>query len=298
MPARAWPGARARAGDRSRWHARARPARPATRSGRRGRRRPRPRRRRASPAAACRRSSSTLLSTRKFWPRSRSGEMPNSRSRASETCVVSSPNRRSALRSIWLASAAGSTPRSRASDLERRRHICRLVGAAAVRRRGQVGAVCLGQDALGRHAGGGGAERAGGRIGDVACKRAVVVALDRLVQAVDRAEAVQDNRHPRPLEHPEGVVVGRARMDHERHRKLVGKLDLGLEHPRLDVMRGVVAVVVEPALADRHRPWVRKQRAQRIDIAGRRRPPGGGIRRWPTPSRTAPRAPAPARGRP
>ena len=62
---------------------------------------------------------------------------------------------------------------------------------------------------------------------------------------------MQDDVDPGLLEHREGLLVGVAGVDHERLAGVVGELDLGREHPPLDVAGGVVTVEVESALAQR-----------------------------------------------
>ena len=48
------------------------------------------------------------------------------------------------------------------------------------------------------------------------------------------------------------VVVGLARMDHQRQAGLARRRDMGAEALLLRVARAVVVVIVEPGLADRH----------------------------------------------
>src|SRR5436853_7668011 len=64
----------------------------------------------------------------------------------------------------------------------------------------------------------------------------------------------------------ERVVVGRARVDHDRLPELGGKLELGGEEAALAVARRVVAVPVEPGLADRNRLRMAEQLAQLREI--------------------------------
>ena len=63
-------------------------------------------------------------------------------------------------------------------------------------------------------------------------------------------------------EHPQRVVLGGARVDHERLRRFARERDLCGERALLIGRGRAVAVVVEPGLADRDAPRVRGQRLQ------------------------------------
>ena len=60
----------------------------------------------------------------------------------------------------------------------------------------------------------------------------------------------------------ERLVVGRARVDHERLAGLARERDLRRERALLILARRAVAVEVETRLADRHAALVRGERAQ------------------------------------
>ena len=71
-----------------------------------------------------------------------------------------------------------------------------------------------------------------------------------------------------PGEQVERVVGRLARVDHERQARGARQLHLGDERAALVLARRVVALVVEPGLADRRAPWG----ARRTAPARRRRP--------------------------
>jgi hypothetical protein len=64
---------------------------------------------------------------------------------------------------------------------------------------------------------------------------------------------VHDHRAVESVQHPRSLFVGRARVDDHRLAELHGQLELDVEHPPLVVARGIVAVEVEPDLANRDR---------------------------------------------
>ena len=65
----------------------------------------------------------------------------------------------------------------------------------------------------------------------------------------------------------ERVVVGGARVDHDRLAELARERELRLEQPLLRVVRRVVAEVVEAGLADGDRLRVGEQRAELVEVA-------------------------------
>jgi hypothetical protein len=75
---------------------------------------------------------------------------------------------------------------------------------------------------------------------------------------------VQDDLEPAGVraEPRDGVLLGGARVDDERLGELAGDLDLRAEGPLLVGARRVVAVVVQPGLADRAAAGMRRELAQ------------------------------------
>src|SRR4051794_12273757 len=142
-----------------------------------------------------------------------------------------------------------------------------LVALAAARLRRQVGRVGLDQDPVLGHLRRREQQILGAGIGGVAGKRAVPAPLGRVADPLRRREAVQDHR----LVAGAGVerledLVGRGRLplgvagvDHDRQVELDRDLDLRGEGPSLLVRARVLAVEVEPGLADRPHPLVRTQ---------------------------------------
>ena len=147
---------------------------------------------------------------------------------------------------------------------------------------------------------GGGPELGRLRVGDVAGERDVPAALERRRRA-ERATRSSGGRRCRRSRAStrERVLVGAPRVDHDRLAELGGELELLLEEPPLRVVRGVVAEVVEPRLADGDGALVGEQvaRARRAARRRRRRPRAGGCRGSRRRRRPARRARAP-RGRP
>ena len=96
---------------------------------------------------------------------------------------------------------------------------------------------------------------------------------------------MEDHLHPARLlaEHRECVVLGRARVDHQRLTGLARELDVGGKRPLLIGPGRAIAVIVKPGLPDRHAALVACQRAQLGEVgvveSGRlvRVPPDRGV---------------------
>ena len=217
------------------------------------------------------------------------------------------PKTRAAFASTVASSSAYGVPRSSASASAVATTFAGSFAPPADRLRRQERGVGLDQQQLVRDLAGGRPQGLGLRVGEVAGERAVPAPLGRLGGALGRrGEAVQDHRHPdrlgaQDLERVrERLAVGRrpavADVDHERLRDPAGDPDVGLEGVPLVVAGSVVAVEVEPRLADRGDPRVRAP-APRSAPPRRRRSrstrSGGG-----RPRRTPPRAPRPPRSPP
>ena len=88
--------------------------------------------------------------------------------------------------------------------------------------------------------------------------------LEALLEPVGHREAVQDDLQALRLagERRDRVVLGRARVDDERLAELARELDLRGERALLVGARRVVAVVVEPGLADREAARVARELGQ------------------------------------
>ena len=76
---------------------------------------------------------------------------------------------------------------------------------------------------------------------------------------------MQDDRAREPGERGARVVVGRARVDHDRLAELGCQLELRREDPVLRLGRRVVAEPVEPDLPDGDRLRVALEAAQLVD---------------------------------
>ena len=146
-----------------------------------------------------------------------------------------------------------------------------LVALAPHRLRREVGAVGLREQPVGGDAARGLAQVVGVLVGDVAGERDVPASLERGVEQARRGEAVEDD----------GAVVRAAGARSVSSSAARVWMTTGLpsspasascrsNRPRLRVVRRVVAVVVEPGLADGDRPRVREQLAQLVEIARRR----------------------------
>ena len=136
---------------------------------------------------------------------------------------------------------------------QRVRNIGGAVRLAAVRDWRQIGRIGLDQEELRRDPPCGILQVGRSGIGQLPGEARVVAALDDLLDAVHHAEAMQDDRGPLGLagEHGHRVVVGRARVDDQRQADFAGQADLGDERTHLRFGSGVLAEVVQAALADR-----------------------------------------------
>ena len=141
-----------------------------------------------------------------------------------------------------------------------------LVALAAHRLRREVGAVGLGEDAVGRHLRRGEAQVDRLRERRVAGERDVPAALERRLEQVRRGEAVQHDRAGEVGERSERVGVGRARVDDGGLAGLGGDVELLREEAQLLVARRVVAEPVETGLPHRDRARVREQLAHLGDV--------------------------------
>ena len=90
-------------------------------------------------------------------------------------------------------------------------------------------------------------------------------ALERRLEQRGRREAVEHDGAVGAEQRGEGVVVGVARVDHDRLAELGRDLELGFEEAALVVVRRVLAEVVEAGLADRDGARVREQVAQLVE---------------------------------
>ena len=70
----------------------------------------------------------------------------------------------------------------------------------------------------------------------------------------------------KPAQHGERVLVGASRVDHDRQPERLGQTEVLLEEPPLRLGRGVVAVVVEPRLADGDGTLAGEQSAELRDL--------------------------------
>ena len=105
-----------------------------------------------------------------------------------------SPNARSAFSSMRRSSSDGCLLTLGREDGERVDHVGRLVAPTADGLRGQIGAVRLGQDPVGRDAGRRLPKSVGLRVRHVAGERDVVPPLERRIEQVGLREAVEDDR--------------------------------------------------------------------------------------------------------
>ena len=132
----------------------------------------------------------------------------------------------------------------------------------------EVGAVGLGEDAVGRDVRGALTQVGRLRIRDVPGKRDVVAALEGGLEERRRGEAVQDHRSLKAPQGRERVLVGRACVHDDRLAELVGEPELPLEEAELGVVRRVVAEVIEAGLADGNGSLVREEVAQLTEPLG------------------------------
>ncbi len=140
-------------------------------------------------------------------------------------------------------------PRSDVGD------VGRLVALAAKRLGREIGRVGLEQQALERHLAHRGAQLVRALEREDAAEAEVEAELERPQRQLwARAVAVDHAREAAGrhllLEDPDRVLVGIAGVDHERQPALPRGRDVDAKHPRLHVLRAVLVVVVEPALAD------------------------------------------------
>ncbi len=129
-----------------------------------------------------------------------------------------------------------------------------------MRDRGEVRAVGLDQQTIVGALGRGGADVVGALERDDPGEAEVRPSVEGASRFVGTAgEAVEDEplRDALRIEHVERVVPGVTGVDHERQADVVRQGDLGGERLALSRTGRVVVVVVEAALADRHRVGVR-----------------------------------------
>ena len=138
-------------------------------------------------------------------------------------------------------------------------HVRRLVAVLADLLRRQVRGVGLDEQPVERDALGGLRQVLRLRVRDVAGERDPPAVVEALVEPVGHREAVQHDLEPVRVLGQRGdrVVLGRARVDDERLPELARDLDVVAERALLVGARRVVAVVVEPGLADRQAAGVR-----------------------------------------
>src|SRR5215211_6620240 len=159
------------------------------------------------------------------------------------------------------------TPRSRWRR-DRRRAPRRAPRAhrPALRRGREVRAVGLDEQAVAGDLASDLAELLRARVGDVAGERNVVAAVERDRQELGRGEAVQDDGALEAFERLRRLVRGRARMNDDGFAELGRQLEVALEELALAVMRRVVAVEVEPGLADRDGALVAEELAELVEV--------------------------------
>ena len=140
-----------------------------------------------------------------------------------------------------------------------------LVRLAPARLGREVRAVGLGEKPIGGDARGALAQIGRLRVGDVAGERDVVAAFERGVEQRRRREAMQDDGAGESGERVESRPVGRPGVDDDGLAELGRQRELGLEETQLRVARRVVAVVVEPGLADRDGAVVGEQLTELVE---------------------------------
>jgi len=134
---------------------------------------------------------------------------------------------------------------------QRMEHVGRLVSLATERLRGEIGAVRLREDPVGRNDRCRIPERRGLRVRHVPCEGHVVPALGSSLQETRSRKAVQDDRAGERRQHCGRVGVGVARVDHDRQPGCRGNLELSLEERTLHLAGSAVMKVVEADLANR-----------------------------------------------
>src|SRR5581483_1603156 len=131
--------------------------------------------------------------------------------------------------------------------------------------------VRLREDSIARHARRSRAQLAGVGVRDVAGERNVVAALERDGKQVRGREAVEDDSTVETRKRCRRLVVCLPRVHDDRLPEAPGELELRLEHRSLCLPRGVVAVEVEPGLADRDSTVVAEELlevVERLSVCG------------------------------
>ena len=175
------------------------------------------------------------------------------------------PNAAVAFASSCAASAMGSSPRASASTAT---VWTTLAGSFGRPRRGcglRYGLSVSARRRVGRDAARGLPQLFGLRVRDVAGERDVIAALERDRQQRRAREAVQNDRAVEAFESGGGLLVGVARVDDDRLAEVSRELELPGEEIALPVARRVVAVEVEPGLADGDRTRVAEQLAELVE---------------------------------